>query len=257
MHFTLDSFDLRLSVLATLFKKCHLFTFEDVNSKTLTLGWRYLVSIHLLLWKLVTFSILSLGQVEGLHLHRNQLDLQLRRHQKQILRLAHEASTVSSFEQLFMGQHTFVSLVCWEEDEAQEWLHFQCMQGIWITHQLFAASFPLALTGTIFADRHGRQMSIHLDDVENILLLGTNTTKLELIHKQQNITACLNVNVDKADLNWVKLTMMWRKVATAGIKMTWRVHPAVNECCTFLNLNCRLAPLSGSVRERRASSLPQ
>lgn len=64
----------------------------------------------------VTFSILSSGQSEGLHLHRNQLDLQLRRHQEQILRFALETPSVSCFEQLLVVHQTLVRLIYEEWD---------------------------------------------------------------------------------------------------------------------------------------------
>lgn len=55
---------------------------------------------------MITFSILSFGQTEGLHLQWNQLDPQLGRSQKQILRFATEALSVSCFKQLLMVHHT-------------------------------------------------------------------------------------------------------------------------------------------------------
>lgn len=76
----------------------------------------------------VTFSILSSGQSEGLHLHRNQLDLQLRRHQEQILRFALETPSVSCFEQLLVVHQTLVRLIYEEWDVKWEALHFLCLQ---------------------------------------------------------------------------------------------------------------------------------
>lgn len=67
----------------------------------------------------VTLSVASVGQSEGLHLQRDQLDAQLRRHQEQILGFAVEALTISCFEQLLMVQQARVSFI-WEEEDIEQ-----------------------------------------------------------------------------------------------------------------------------------------
>lgn len=122
----------------------------------------------------VTFSILSIGQSEGLYLQRNQLDPQLRRHQKQILRLALEALSVGCREHLLMSHQTRVSLVWDIEDLTQ--LYFQFFLVI-IPNislcSLFCLFFLLlsGLTGTSFADRQRRHMNLHAGDIEKFLFL--------------------------------------------------------------------------------------
>lgn len=130
----------------------------------------------------VTFSVLSFGQSEGLHLQRNQLDPQLRRHQKQILRLALEALSISCCEQLLMGHQTRVSLIWEEEDVRQGRSHSQCLQVIVLLIVCLSVFSPSGLTGTSLADRQRRHMSSQLGDREKILFLETKTQRLKLIH---------------------------------------------------------------------------
>lgn len=54
----------------------------------------------------LTFSKQPVGQRERLHLQRDELDPQLRRHQKQIFGFAREAFTILCCEQLVMVQQT-------------------------------------------------------------------------------------------------------------------------------------------------------
>lgn len=66
-----------------------------------------------------TFPILSFVQGESLDLQRNQLDLQQRRHQKLILRLALEALSVGCLEHLVVGHQTWISLIWRDKDTKQ------------------------------------------------------------------------------------------------------------------------------------------
>lgn len=134
----------------------------------------------------VTFSVLSFGQSEGLHPQRNQLDLQLRRHQEHILRFAVEAPSISCCEQLVMGHQTWVSLIWEEEDVRQGQSHSQCLQVIVFGYCVLSVFSPSGLTGTSLADRQRRHVSSQLDDVEKILLLETKIQRLKLIKKSLN-----------------------------------------------------------------------
>lgn len=125
----------------------------------------------------VTFSILSIGQSEGLYLQRNQLDLQLRRHQKQILRFALEALSIGCWEHLVMSHQTRVSLI-WEIEDLRFKLYFQSFQVI-VPNISLCFLFCLfflwlsGLTGTSFAGRQRRHMNLQAGDIEKFLFLRT------------------------------------------------------------------------------------